>query len=190
MKVLNIGAGGKGIPIPPHYQGWDIVRLDIAPEAEPDILLDARQLATLPAEQFDAAYSNHFLEHMPPWELAEILKGMRHIIKPEGWIETRVPDLLALIRLVATDKLDVDSFVYSSPGGNIHVDDIIFGFAPYRQRSEFMAHKTGFSEGSLVKLLKVSGFARVWSASKQLELCTYAFTQDPSPFARDLLKLP
>lgn len=190
MKVLNIGGGNKMIAIPPHFVGWEHVLLDCDKSGNPDILLDARELATLPEAEYDAVYSSHFLEHFGPWELPPLLAGMRHVLKPDGWIEARVPDLGGMIRLVARDNLEMDAWLYDTPGGPIHVLDVIFGYAPYVQRSEFMRHKTGFSEVSLGRLLRECGFTRTWSASKYMEIMVYGFTQDPTPETRALLKLP
>ncbi len=34
-RVLNVGGANKGIALPPPYQGWEHVLLDIVPEAGP-----------------------------------------------------------------------------------------------------------------------------------------------------------
>jgi len=190
MRLLNIGSGGPGIPLPPHYKNWQVIRLDVAKDTEPDILLDARQLATLPPGEYDAVYSSHFLEHFGPWELPGVLAGMRHVLKPGGWCEARVPDLGGLIRLVAGENLEMDAWLYDSPAGPIAVRDVIYGYAPFVQRSEFMQHKTGFSADSLAVLMKGCGFSRVWVGAARLEIQCYAFTEQPSQFAMDLLRLP
>jgi len=190
MRVLNIGGGNKYIPIPPYYRGWEHVLLDCDQAGEPDILLDARELGTLPAQEYDAVYSSHLLEHFGPWELPRVVIGMRHVLKPEGWLEARVPDLGGLFQLVARDNLELDAFLYQSPGGPIHVLDVIFGYAPLVQRSPEMAHHTGFSQKSLGKLLKGSGFSRVWIGAHNLEIQAYGFVGQPSAFARMTLKLP
>jgi hypothetical protein len=190
MRVLNVGGGNKHIPIPPYYRGWEHVLLDCDKSGEPDILLDARKLSTLPEAEYDAVYSSHLLEHFGPWELPALVAGMRHVLKPEGWIEARVPDLGGLIQLVANNKLELDAFLYQSPAGPIHVLDVIFGYAPMVQASPFMQHRTGFSQASLVKLLKEGGFSRVWIGAHNLEIQVYGFIGQPSAFARLTLKLP
>lgn len=190
MKLLNIGGGNKAIPIPPYYAGWDHIMLDCDKSGNPDILLNAKDMKLLLPAEYDAVYSSHLLEHFAPWELPGVLAGMRHVLKADGWIECRVPDLGGLIRLVTRDNLEMDAFLYDSPGGPIHVLDVIFGYAPYVQRSEFMRHKTGFSETSLGRLLRECGFKRTWSASKGLEIVVFGFTQEPTSEARNLLKLP
>ena len=190
MRLLNVGGSNKAIPIPPYYGGWEHILLDVDPQGKPDILLDARHLATLPGQQFDAVYSSHLLEHFGPWELAGVVKGMHHVLKPSGWCEARVPDLGGLIRLVAGENLEMDAWLYDSPAGPIKVLDVIYGYAPFVQRSEFMQHRTGFSADSLAALMKGCGFPRVWVGAQRLEIQCYAFTEQPSQFAMDLLRLP
>ncbi len=190
MKLLNVGGGNKQIPIPPYYRGWEHVLLDCDKTGNPDILLDARELRSLPAGEYDAVYSSHLLEHFGPWELPGVLAGMRHVLKPEGWLEAHVPDVGGLIRLVAGDSLELDSFLYDSPAGPIHVLDVIYGYAPLVQRSQFMQHKTGFSQTSLAKLLKGCGFPRVWVGAERLEIRAYGFQGAPSEVAVQMLSLP
>ena len=56
-KVLNVGGNDRKIPIPPYFDGWEHLLLDIDPTGAPDILCDARELISLEAAQFDAIYS-------------------------------------------------------------------------------------------------------------------------------------
>ena len=66
MRLLNIGSGPASLTIPAYYGDWDVVRLDIELRNEPDLLMDAMDLDTLEAGQFDAAYASHLLEHIYP----------------------------------------------------------------------------------------------------------------------------
>ncbi len=36
-RVLNVGGANKTIPLPPAYQGWEHVLLDIDPRAHPTL---------------------------------------------------------------------------------------------------------------------------------------------------------
>ena len=62
-KVLNVGGNSKAIPLPPQYAGFEHILLDIDPSGNPDVVCDARQLDTLTADQYDAIYCSHNLEH-------------------------------------------------------------------------------------------------------------------------------
>ena len=58
-RVLNVGGANKDTPIPPHYDGWEHLLLDIDPRGKPDIVCDARELQSLEGGQFDAIYCSH-----------------------------------------------------------------------------------------------------------------------------------
>ncbi|MBX9746907.1 MAG: hypothetical protein K2X34_08400 [Hyphomonadaceae bacterium] len=52
MRILNVGGGHKGIPLPPQFASFEQVLLDIDPRGRPDIVCDARKLDTLESSQF------------------------------------------------------------------------------------------------------------------------------------------
>ena len=83
-SVLNVSGGSRRIPIPEHYAGWNHLLLDIDIAGKPDLLCDARQLSGLVAEQFDAVYCSHNLEHYYKHEVANVLQGFRHVPKSMG----------------------------------------------------------------------------------------------------------
>ena len=56
-KVLNVGGNSKDIAMPDIYKGWTQVWLDIDPAVNPDVLCDARELITLPANTYDFSCS-------------------------------------------------------------------------------------------------------------------------------------
>ena len=61
-RVLNVGGHSKSIAIPPHFAGWEHLLLDIDASVHPDVLCDARELATLAPQQFDVARSQCLLD--------------------------------------------------------------------------------------------------------------------------------
>ena len=81
-NVLNVGGGSKLIAIPPHYAGWSQLMLDIDPNAKPDVLADARELARLEPALFDAVYCSHNLEHYYAHDVPKVLAGFAHVLKP------------------------------------------------------------------------------------------------------------
>jgi len=88
--------------------------------------------------------------------------------------------------------LDIDDFLYQSPAGPITVRDVLYGFGVEIERSgqDFYAHKTGFTQKSLVALLRNAGFSHVFAGSRNLEIAAFAFKAAPTAFAATLLKLP
>lgn len=191
-RVLNVGGGSKAIPLPPQYAGFEQVLLDIDPTGGPDLCCDARELATLDAAQFDAVYCSHNLEHYHRHEVPKVLAGFRHVLKPGGFAQIRVPDIPAVMKLAVERGLDVEDTLYDSPAGPISVLDVVYGLGRQIEASgvDFYAHKTGFSQRSLDRELKRAGFGRTFTALGNLEVNTLAFVGEPGPEARTLFGLP
>jgi len=191
-KLLNVGGNSKAIPLPPQYQGWEHMLLDIDPRGNPDVVCDARELARLPGGEYDAIYCSHNLEHYYRHDVPKVLSGFLHVLKENGFAHVRVPDLGGLMRVVVERGLDIDDLLYQSPAGPITVRDVIYGYGREIERSgqDFYAHKTGFTAKSLSAMLGKCGFSYVFIATANLEVEAYAFSQEPDQATRKLLKLP
>jgi SAM-dependent methyltransferase len=191
-KVLNVGGNSKDIPLPENYRGWENVLLDIDPRGKPDVLCDARELATLPGSTYDAVYCSHNLEHYYRHDVPKVLSGFRHVLKDAGFAHIRVPDLGDVMRQVVQKSMDIDEVLYQSPAGPITVRDVFYGYGLEIERSgnDFMAHKTGFTQKSLVRMLESCGFPIVFSMTGELEVNALAFKQKPDEYARQLFGLP
>jgi hypothetical protein len=191
-KVLNVGGSSKDIPLPENYRGWDNVLLDIDPRGKPDVLCDARALATQPASTYDAVYCSHNLEHYYRHDVPKVLAGFHHVLKDQGFAHIRVPDMGEVMRQVVQKSMDIDDVLYQSPAGPITVRDVFYGYGVDIERSgnDFMAHKTGFTQKSLVRMLGGCGFPFVYSMTGDLEVVALAFKQKPDEYARSLFGLP
>ena len=191
-KVLNVGGNSKDIPLPPQYAGWEHVLLDIDPRGNPDVVCDARQLVSLPGSAYDSVYCSHNLEHYFRHDVAKVLSGFSHVLKPDGFAYIRVPDVAEVMRTAVRNNLDIDDFLYQSPAGPITVRDVIYGYGIEIERSgqDFYAHKTGFSEKSLKAVLMSAGFPFVFMRVGNLEVTALAFLDRPDEYARALFKLP
>ena len=132
--VLNVGGRSKGIPIPPWYAGWRHDLLDIDPRGGADIVMDARDLLNHTAGVYDAIYCGHNLEHYHRHDGAKVLRGFHHVLKPDGFVEIRVPNLGHLFQEVVQRNLDIDDVFYVSASGPILVRDMIYGL-PRRDRA-------------------------------------------------------
>ena len=164
--VLDVGGGHRDFALPAHYAGWRRLMLDIDPKAEPDVLIDARRLATLPGGQFDAVYCSHNLEHYHEHEVARVLAGFAHVLKaPAGFVEIRVPDVHALAVEIATHGRELDDTLYSSPAGPIRLIDVLYGYSRMIAESgvDFYAHKTGFTRATLRRALAAAGFTHAYA---------------------------
>lgn len=191
-KVLNVGGNSKAIPLPEQYAGFEHLLLDIDPSGAPDIVCDARLLATLDAARFDAVYCSHNLEHYFRHEVQRVLTGFLHILKDGGFAHIRVPDIHEVMRTALERGLDVEDALYNSPAGPITVLDVLYGYGVEIERSgqEFFAHKTGFSQQSLLNALKQAGFSAIYIGTGNLELNALAFKGKPAPGARPLFGIP
>ena len=191
--VLNVGGGGKQIPIPEHYAGWNHLLLDIDPRGQPDIVCDARELTKLDGAQFDAIYCSHNLEHYYRHDGARVLQGFLHVLKPDGFAEIRVPDVQSVMRRVVANAMDIEDTLYVSAAGPISVRDVLYGFGKQIESSgvDFYAHKTGFTPKSLKAFLDEAGFrdVRLTERDEAFEVRALAFKGQPTERQRALLGL-
>ncbi len=190
--VLNVGGNNKAIPLPIEYLGFKHLLLDIDPKGKPDILCDARKLDTLEAEQFDAVYCSHNLEHYYRHEVPKVLAGIKHVLKPKGFVHIRVPDIHEVMRQTLARNLDINDVLYTSMAGPITVQDVIYGLGVEIEQSgqDFYAHKTGFTQRSLYQALQQAGFSTIYSTTGSLEVTAWAFKNPPDAAGRALFKLP
>jgi len=191
-RVLNVGGGSKAIAIPGHYEGWEHVLLDVDPRQKPDVVCDARRLDTLPAALYDAVYCSHNLEHYFRHDVPRVLKGFAHVLRPRGFAEVRVPDLMAVFAAVTQNALELDDPLYESDSGPVSANDVIYGFGKQIAASDndFYAHKNAFTKRSLSERLRDAGFGWVYVAPGPFEIRAIAFLQAPTAEQGALLKLP
>lgn len=175
-KVLNVGGGSKSIPLPPIFADYEHLLLDIDPKGGPDIVGDAKHLEKLGKNKFDAVYCSHNLEHFYFHEVPMVLSGMYHVIKPDGFVYIRVPDILAAIDLCRKANLDLEEGLYMASGVPIMTLDVIYGWSFEIQKSgqPYYAHKTAFTESSLRRKLTEAGFVVTLCEAHDLEFTVIA----------------
>lgn len=180
MRVLNVGGGP--VHIAPEYEGWDVDLLDIDERYHPDICLDAREMGTLEAGQYDAVYCSHNLEHYHEHEVDVVLQGFYHVLKDDGYADVRVPDAASVIAAVTQRGLDLDTILYQAPVGPIRVCDVLWGYQKEIQESgqPYYAHLWGFSRDILGRALQRAGFEYILIGSQHYELKALAYKQNRS----------
>ncbi len=190
-KVLNVGGNSKAISLPPQYADFEHLLLDIDPKGAPDIVCDARKLTTLEAGQFDAVYCSHNLEHYYRHDVPKVIAGILHVLKDGGFAQIRVPDINEVMRVTVEKGLDIDDVLYQSPAGPIMVLDVLYGYTVEIERSgqDFFAHKTGFTNKSLLNHLRNSGFSKIYTRLGNLEINALAFKGLPDRSTCDLFNL-
>ncbi len=182
-KVLNVGGNSKDIALPDIYNGWTQVWLDIDPAVNPDVLCDARELLSLTGNTYDAIYCSHNLEHYYRHDVKKVLAGFYHVLKKDGFVHIRVPDMAAVMRAFVENDMDINDVLYESPAGPIAIQDVMYGWGKEIERSgnDFFAHKTGFTETSLIATLIDASFYQVYSGTGNFEVVAFAFKDEPSP---------
>ena len=190
-KVLNVGGNSKTIPLPPQYENFEHILLDIDPHGSPDIVCDARDLITLDAGQFDAVYCSHNLEHYYRHDVTKVLAGFIHVLDANGFAHIRVPDIPATMRACIDQDLDLEDVLYQSSAGPITVLDVLYGHSDEIEQSgqDFYAHKTGFSAKSLYAALVAAGFRKIFCTLGHLEINAVAFKTEPDEDNRILFNL-
>lgn len=181
-KILNVGGNNKAIPLPPEYTEFDHILLDIDPRGAPDIVCDARKLATLAPAQFDAVYCSHNLEHYYRHDVPLVLSGFLHVLKEGGVAHIRVPDMHEVMKIALAQDMDIDDILYQSPAGPIMVLDVIYGHTEEIEQSgqDFYAHKTGFTQKSLSNALRKAGFSTIYTVQGNYEITALAFKGEPN----------
>jgi hypothetical protein len=179
MKVLNVGGGGSR-KIPAQFDGWEQVLLDINPEVKPDVCLDAKEIGTLPENEYDAVYCSHTLEHFYKHEVQIVLKGFLHVLKPGGFAEVSVPDIRKLMDELISRNHDIDDVFYRAEYNMpITFHDVLYGWGQQVSSGNvFYAHKCGFTALSLATALEKAGFGDILQSIHDSNIYMKAFKKE------------
>jgi len=142
-----------------------------------------------PGGRFDAVYCSHVLEHFYDHDLPVVLRGIRHVLKPEGWAEIMVPDVGQAMKTMAEGR-DLDFILYHSPTGPISIADMLWGsrlYHRYDTGNAFMVHKNGFTRRTLGIAMNLAGFWQLAIEERRWELRVLGFLQEPSAETKQLL---
>jgi len=176
--VLHVGCGpadpGK---LPPAYfpadGSWRELRLDIDPDVAPDIVASLTDMGAVPDASVDAVWSAHNLEHLWAHEVPVALAEFLRVLRPGGFALVTMPDLQQVAELVAAGKLEDAAYV--SPMGPIAPLDMLYGYVPALAGGDAAAaHRSGFTEQSLLAALRDAGFATVASVRRSANLEIWA----------------
>ena len=63
--LINAGSGARGGGwLPPLFDGWEHVRVDVDPAVRPDLVANVTDLYSIPTGCADAVWSAHCIEHL------------------------------------------------------------------------------------------------------------------------------
>lgn len=157
-SVLNVGSCDKGITLPSIYADWEVTSLDVNVDAQPDLLMDVRHLASTPKQQakYHSVYLSHILEHFTPDQTKSVLDACKFVLVPGGFIFLRVPSLELMLQ--SLNKFDLGlqdelSKVSAIPAG-ITGHMMIFG-----KDEPWMHHYRHFTGNEMVSVLEQSEFS-------------------------------
>ena len=162
MKLLHVGCGQKDKSRIKGFAGdvWKEIRVDIDPSVNPDIIGDLTNLGAIGDGEVDAVFSSHNLEHLYFHQVPKALAEFRRVLNKDGIAIITCPDLQSVCEQVVAGKL-VEP-LYESPAGPIAAIDILYGHRrSLNAGNEFMAHRCGFTQATLTKLLVQSGFQTI-----------------------------
>ena len=158
MRLLNVG-GGPTRTVPDKYADYTQDLLDVDPDVKPDIVCDARELQTLPANTYDVVYCSHTLEHFYKHDIARVLAGFMHVLKPGGLAQVNVPNVWKLFEAMQKNNLDLDDVWYRSGPIPITFHDVLYGWhIPMANGNLHYAHKSGFTSLSIGRVMSEAGF--------------------------------
>lgn len=170
--VLHVGCGRwRPNSLHPDYQKpeWKELRLDINPDANPDIVASMTDMSAVESGSVDAVWTSHSLEHLYAHEVPVALAEFHRVLRPGGHVFLRVPNLHKTLNLIL--QIGLDGVAYTSAIGPITPRDMLFGHSASIARGELtMQHKTGFTGESMSTLLREAGFADVRYVEHQLDL--------------------
>jgi predicted SAM-dependent methyltransferase len=145
---LNIGCGNSKIV-------EDFLGLDVRSTPITEYVMPAHDLSLFEDESVDAIYSRHTLEHLTQGDGRTALKEWYRVLKTGGTVQIIVPDLIYHTRqlLVAYKNNDVKNLEHAMAG--------FYGWQDIsRGGSAEDSHKWGYTEKSLLTLIKTSGFCK------------------------------
>jgi SAM-dependent methyltransferase len=180
-RVLNAGSGSyaaRKLHLVFTREVWQEIRVDIDPQAKPDMVSSITDMRSSVAPQsFDAIWSSHTLEHLYAHEVPSALAEFKRVLKPDGFALITSPDLEAVASLILDHGLD--HVAYTSPAGPITPLDMLFGHSASITRGQlYMAHKTGFTCASLGRRFVDAGFPIVLVKREGLDLWVLGLMQE------------
>ncbi len=103
-RRLEIGPGERRI------LGFETV--DILPGKNIDYTLDCSRRLPFKDNTFEIVYASHVLEHIPWYQVEEVLRKWVRILKPGGYMEIWVPDAIKICK----------AFLDAEVSGNNYID--------------------------------------------------------------------
>lgn len=135
MKKINLGSGCD------YKKGW--INLDFDKSANADITTDLTQKLPFKDNNIDFILLQDVLEHLTKEDAKNLLRECLRILKTNGKIQIRIPDIYQIFNSFKDDPEVLLRFIYGDTSNN----------------DKLGSHKFGYSTKSLEKLLKSIGLS-------------------------------
>jgi SAM-dependent methyltransferase len=184
MKTfLNVGCGPETESKIRGFDNddWKEIRLDIDEDVNPDIVGTLTDMKLVETATVDAVYSAYNIDHIYAHEVPIALGEFYRVLKDDGLVIIKCPDLQSVAEAVAQDKL-LDT-LYVSPIGPISAIDIMYGNRQeISEGNTYMEKKVGFTYTALDGSFFEAGFKTRYGGRSQnaWELMLVAFKQKKS----------
>ena len=159
MKRLNLGCGDKILP--------DYINVDVAESRrslKPDVLCDLRKLTPFEDDTIDEILSVDVVEHFWRWEVVDILKEWRRVLKPGGVMILECPNLIS-----ACQELLQNAEHATGPGPEGQRSMwVLYGDPAWKD--PLMNHRWGYSPASLAQVMHEAGFLNLRQEPSQFKL--------------------
>jgi SAM-dependent methyltransferase len=156
---LNLGCGDKILP------GY--VNVDVAPSRaghKPDVLCDLHRLEPFKDNSVDEILSVHVVEHFWRWEVVDVLREWRRVLKPQGRMILECPNLRS-----ACEQFLADPGKGSGAGAEGQRTMWVFYGDP-AWRDPLMVHRWGYTPESLAAVMREAGLVNIRQEPAQFKL--------------------
>ena len=181
--LLHVGCGPENIADIKGFDdgNWNEIRFDIDEDVNPDIVGTLTDMKSVDTASVDAVHSAYNIDHIYPHEVPIALGEFYRVLKDDGLVVIKCPDIQRVCEEIVQDKLL--ETLYESPIGPVSAIDIMYGNR--REISEgnyYMEKKVGFTYSVLNGAFAEAGFkARYGGRSERgWELALVAFKQKKS----------
>ena len=186
MKTfLNVGCGPKSDSKIRGFDNddWKEIRLDIDKGVNPDIVGTLTNMSLVETASVDAVHSAYNIDHIYAHQVPIALGEFYRVLKEDGIVFIRCPDIQSVCEAVLQDKL-LEPFYETEDGTKIAPVDILFGNREeISEGNEYMTKKCGFTYSVLNAAFAESGFKARYGgriAFNGAELALVAFKKKKS----------
>jgi hypothetical protein len=156
---LNLGCGDKVLP--------EFINVDVAPARgglSPDVQCDVRTLEKFGENYADEIMAVHLIEHIDRWEVVDVLKRWKDVLKPGGRLILETPNLLSACKALLADPVNA-----ARPGASGRMSMWpLYGDPSWKD--PLMMHKWLYTPQSLAEVLFEVGFASIKQEPAQFKM--------------------